>query len=434
MSPDICDPVRLSVPTLLPAPLIPLRIPTDTGDRPYKCQHCGDQFARSDLLSRHINKCHPNEKPLVSSTPSRRKGTSSASRATTSKQAVINVSSRLYHVMVPILVPSVCTGRRARPPHDSSNPAHPPLGALPLGLGPYRLSDPFFLANNGSALNPSALSQSNPLYADHQFLFLRPRRPPHLHTIPLLTILPAIAPRLTFSPAPSFPLNNDPQDYPLPPSPNRVDYGYNIDNKSEYPNNVLGYSTNGYNPHDPLTFNHDTKSTNAASRVLAIRVPPIIHSSNHTLASHGDGVVQDREGFSSAFGLMSLDDSEVLAGLGEGHPSSTTPLRMAKRSHQQQQQQDLSHGQVGNGLAGTPASLKELKEIWKQYMKTPFSGQPLAHDHHPAGSPKRERGLSRVASLPSVKTPSIATAGWADPMRGVNGLSPATTTTTAAAG
>jgi len=26
-------------------------------------------------------------------------------------------------------------------------------------------------------------------------------------------------------------LRNDPQDYPLPPSPNGVDYGYNIDNK-----------------------------------------------------------------------------------------------------------------------------------------------------------------------------------------------------------
>jgi Zinc-finger of C2H2 type len=44
-------------------------------------------FFASDLLSRHVNKCHPNEKPLVSSTPSRRKGTSSTSRATTSKQA-----------------------------------------------------------------------------------------------------------------------------------------------------------------------------------------------------------------------------------------------------------------------------------------------------------------------------------------------------------
>lgn len=29
-----------------------------TGDRPYGCQMCGDRFARSDLLSRHVNKCH----------------------------------------------------------------------------------------------------------------------------------------------------------------------------------------------------------------------------------------------------------------------------------------------------------------------------------------------------------------------------------------
>ncbi|KAH7341406.1 hypothetical protein B0J17DRAFT_259391 [Rhizoctonia solani] len=29
-----------------------------TGDRPYACQTCGDRFARSDLLSRHVNKCH----------------------------------------------------------------------------------------------------------------------------------------------------------------------------------------------------------------------------------------------------------------------------------------------------------------------------------------------------------------------------------------
>lgn len=57
-------------------------------------------------------------------------------------------------------------------------------------------------------------------------------------------------------------------------------------------------------------------------------------------------------------------------------------------------------------------------------MKTPFSGQPLTHDHHPTGSPKRERGLSRIASLPSVKTPSAASAGWGDPMRGVNGSLP----------
>jgi len=59
---------------------------TDTGDRPYKCQHCGDQFARSDLLSRHVNKCHSSERP-ASAPNNRRKGSTSATRATTSKQA-----------------------------------------------------------------------------------------------------------------------------------------------------------------------------------------------------------------------------------------------------------------------------------------------------------------------------------------------------------
>jgi len=57
-----------------------------TGDRPYKCVYCGDQFARSDLLSRHCNKCHANEKPPPN-TGSRRRGSASAARATTSKQA-----------------------------------------------------------------------------------------------------------------------------------------------------------------------------------------------------------------------------------------------------------------------------------------------------------------------------------------------------------
>lgn len=160
-----------------------------------------------------------------------------------------------------------------------------------------------------------------------------------------------------------------------------------------------------------------------------------------------DGVPQDREGFSSAFGLMSLDDSEVLAGLGNGAPffdnaitnnSSSShnpswgdgptpranPCDAPPANGKKGANQHLDQGQTGNVPAGTPASLKELKEMWKQYMKTPFSGQPLTNEHHPAGSPKRERGLSRVASLPSVKTPSTATAGWGDPMRGVNGSLP----------
>ena len=121
-----------------------------------------------------------------------------------------------------------------------------------------------------------------------------------------------------------------------------------------------------------------------------------------------DGVVQDREGFSSAFGLMSLHDPESLVLLsedppffdnaiangssshnpswGDGLTSRANPFIASlangkKRAHQQQQQQDTSHGHTGNVPGGTPASLKELKETWKQYMETPFSGQALAHEH-----------------------------------------------------
>jgi hypothetical protein len=140
---------------------------------------------------------------------------------------------------------------------------------------------------------------------------------------------------------------------------------------------------------------------------------------------------------------MSLDDPEVLAGLSDGapffdntithgsgnshnpswgdgptpraNPCDAPPANGDKGRHQQHLQ-----SQTGNSSATTPGSLKELKEMWKQYMRTPFSGQPLAHDY-PLGSPKRERGLSRVASLPSVKTPSTTTAYWGDPMRGLNG-------------
>ena len=148
---------------------------------------------------------------------------------------------------------------------------------------------------------------------------------------------------------------------------------------------------------------------------------------------------------------MSLDDPDVLAGLSDGapffdntithgsgdshnpswgdgptpraNPRDAPPANGDKgsRHRQQQQQQQQLQGQTGNASATTPANLKELKEMWKQYMRTPLSGQPLAHEHLPGGSPKRERGLSRVASLPSVKTPSATTAGWGDPMRGLNG-------------
>ncbi|KAI0247692.1 hypothetical protein BJV78DRAFT_898758 [Lactifluus subvellereus] len=195
-----------------------------TGDRPYKCQHCGDQFARSDLLSRHVNKCHPNEKPLVSSAPSRRKGSASASRATTSKQACdqcvqsslpcdganpcskcVHRKTRCTYVKFHRQTAPLGPGHPTRPSNGSSNPGLPSLTALPSGPNPYRLSDPFLLGTNGPALHPTAVSQQTPLtanslYANHQFSFPPLCRPLLPHTIIPLTILPDIVPRQTFFP------------------------------------------------------------------------------------------------------------------------------------------------------------------------------------------------------------------------------------------
>ncbi|KAH8984381.1 hypothetical protein EDB86DRAFT_153566 [Lactarius hatsudake] len=489
-----------------------------TGDRPYKCQHCGDQFARSDLLSRHVNKCHPNEKPLLSSAPSRRKGSASASRATTSKQACdqcvqsslpcdganpcskcVHRKARCTYVKFHRQTAPLGPGHPSRPTNDSSSVGLPSLGPLPSGPSPYRLSDPFLLGSNGAGLNPTAnISQpptTNTLYANHQFSFPPPLSAsapaydnayeytaryraqaellsrtgviPQDRVLPLPAIYQDTQPphdQGTARYAQSYNVRGDPLDYPLPPSPNGIDYGYNVDNKSEsYSNDISGYTTNGYD--QPLTYNLDTQShqrcesstsdtgsttsrsqpSSATSSSVHLPLPPD-YPQSYSRPQTADGVVQDREGFSSAFGLMSLDDPDVLAGLSDGapffdntnnhgsgnshnpswgdgptpraNPCDAPPANGGKGARNQQQQQQ---GETGNSSATTPASLKELKEIWKQYMRTPLSGQPLAHEHNPGGSPKRERGLSRVASLPSVKTPSATTAGWGDPMRGLNG-------------
>jgi hypothetical protein len=321
MSLDTCDPVCISTPR--PSPphsfLTPNRyrrspIQVSALWRPVRQKVCSSISRRtthlqsnfilgSDLLSRHINKCHPNEKPLVSSsTPSRRKGTSSASRATTSKQACdqcvqstlpcdganpccqSRIFSPAYSLSRMPFYPAKCLHRKtrctyvkfhrqtapvgpghpARSANDSSNPAHASLGALPLSLGSYRLPDPFLLPNNASALNPSAITQqTNSLYTDHQFSFPPPLQLPaptydnsldysarYRAQADFLTRTGAIpqerAPPLPAiyqeSQAPhdpsnaaryaqSYHMHNDPQDYPLPPSPTGVDYGYNIDNK-----------------------------------------------------------------------------------------------------------------------------------------------------------------------------------------------------------
>ncbi|KAI0648614.1 hypothetical protein C8Q79DRAFT_998690 [Trametes meyenii] len=153
-----------------------------TGDRPYKCQHCGDQFARSDLLSRHINKCHASEKPPTTTAPSRRKGTAAASRATTSKQACDQcvTSSLPCDGANPC---SKCVQRKCRCTYVKfhrqtapAGPGHPVPPAMPpnvpgrhaISLGAPRLPDDFLLAPPPGTMNLSSLYATGPA-AHHQY-------------------------------------------------------------------------------------------------------------------------------------------------------------------------------------------------------------------------------------------------------------------------
>ncbi|KAF6746917.1 hypothetical protein DFP72DRAFT_616973 [Ephemerocybe angulata] len=141
---------------------------SDTGDRPYKCQYCGDQFARSDLLSRHVNKCHANEKPLVNTT-TRRKGSASTSRATTSKQAC----DQCVQSSLPCDGSNPCAKcvqrkyrctyvkfhRQTAPVGPGHNPR--PAGALPPAPN---VQVPSLLGPSGSS--PTTTTSRYPLYAD----------------------------------------------------------------------------------------------------------------------------------------------------------------------------------------------------------------------------------------------------------------------------
>ncbi|KAJ7082627.1 hypothetical protein B0H15DRAFT_435633 [Mycena belliarum] len=136
--------------------------------------------------------------------------------------------------------------------------------------------------------------------------------------------------------------------------------------------------------------------------------------------------------FSNAFGLMSLDDPNVLAGLANDgvpffshaptHNQHHTPRPQTAGSSnggdkRMQLVPPLAYQPYGAppGPAQTPGSAsareaetRELREFWKAYMRTPLTGPPGGGDAlglaTPMAGPNGGRRF-RVASLPSVKTP-----------------------------
>ncbi|KAH9962540.1 hypothetical protein BGW80DRAFT_862202 [Lactifluus volemus] len=352
-------------------------------------------------------------------------------------------------------------GHPARPSHDTSNSGLPPLPILQSGPNPYRLSDPpFFLGNNGPGLHPTAVSQltasaANPLYANHQFTF----PPPLQTTAPYDNALDysaryraqaellsrtGVIPSDRAPPLPAIYQDTQvphdhstvaryAQSYNLRGDPKTIPFRHHLSGLTMAIMSTTSHQRCESSASETGSTTSRSQPSSATSSSVHLPLPPDYPQSFSRPAT-ADGAVTDLlAGFGEGTPFF---DSSITHGSGSVHHNPTwgdgptpranpcdAPRSTGKKGPQQQQ----SQGQAGNATATTPASLKELKEIWKQYMRTPLSGSgqpPAANDHPPNGSPKRERGLTRVASLPSVKTPSAGTAGWGDPMRGQNGGQP----------
>jgi hypothetical protein len=159
-----------------------------------------------------------------------------------------------------------------------------------------------------------------------------------------------------------------------------------------------------------IASNHSaTSSTNYTSGTHAHPgMPQQQHIRN---SSHGDG------GFSSVFGLMSLDDPNVAAGLA----TDGAPFFSNEAMSMQSDDPDITpmlpkHNPSRRGnesytlTSSREAETRELKDFWKAYMRTPLSGPGSAMDifgqrsnNSATLTPHTRR--PRVASLPSVKTP-----------------------------
>jgi len=130
---------------------------------------------------------------------------------------------------------------------------------------------------------------------------------------------------------------------------------------------------------------------------------------------------QGEGGFSSAFGLMSLDDPNMLANLStDGAPffsnAAINTLPQDPNATPMPPNQNQSRSTLPTpGSSSREAETRELREFWKQYMRTPLSGPgsspfdaaTTAQRRHPA-TPSNHRRV-RVASFPSSKTPTADT-------------------------
>ncbi|KAG2121117.1 hypothetical protein DEU56DRAFT_746893 [Suillus clintonianus] len=451
-----------------------------TGDRPYKCQYCGDQFARSDLLSRHVNKCHANEKPPQSATNGRRKGSASTSRATTSKQACDQCvqSSLPCDGCNPC---SKCVQRKSRCTyvkfHRQTAPSGPghhvprPASVSSLGngrlsmddfiLGPPPVSVPSMDTSSGDPLYPTPFSFNHGFASSANAVHLpmsissdsdiagRNRVQAELlrHAGAPMLANPQGSSVLSTNPGLSVAQTSPPQFASLDEAFSQNQYG--ADGLDDFSSEMFTGSFIG-SAYRPRRGSVDYSDGSSASQ----SIPSSATSSNvHLPLSAGDmyqGASEDFQqrmlldpqrrrdsmsspsapeshdqqpehsrggegGFSSAFGLMSIDDPNVLAGLSTDgvpffsnaamnmrpHSPNATPMPPKALSQQQLRDRGMSLSALP-----TPGLGRDSDILWKTFMRTPMSGPNSEAPGAMPQSPSPRRRV-RVSSLPSSKTPTV---------------------------
>ena len=137
---------------------------------------------------------------------------------------------------------------------------------------------------------------------------------------------------------------------------------------------------------------------------------------------------RDGTRFSSAFGLLSLGDDRTSFGEFNA-PQGNAPFfsgTAMKYVNDDSTPRPMREDELQNTVRDRETEMQELRDFWKQYLRTPFSvssfdrtpraelgqmGEPPASATatsfgHDGSRPGLKRGLSRVASLPSVRTPA----------------------------
>ncbi|KAJ7048382.1 hypothetical protein C8F01DRAFT_112183 [Mycena amicta] len=399
-----------------------------TGDRPYKCVHCGDQFARSDLLSRHVNKCHAGAaKSGSSSTAGRRKGSTAAARATTSKQAC----DQCVQSSLPCDGSNPCAKCVARKTRCTFVKFH--RQTAPVGPGhASSLSASTLPSSTTSSLGyPLDLHSglSGPSGSGGQFLYAQQAAAGGGFVFP-----PGASHSPTTSVAPPYPAPPGSREGGIPQFAHSHPAHYGDYRDREYE----GYDYDRYDGLDASS--EHSGSVGAGSRPASSAGlsdyggyhhhngrQPSLHA-GLDLQQHGRPPHHPHDApggrppeFSNAFGLMSLDDPNVLAGLAsDGVPFfANMPPDDLKPHHTHGHR--LPHpiplpllppplayqppygppppGSSGSassasgsvpGNAQTPgtreAETRELREFWKAYMRTPLTGpssqgggDPMAH-------------------------------------------------------